>query len=234
MWPVNEADDGEDPPIPYFIATKRPSAPTCMILSRAEGVWVWDARGKRYLDCLSAYSAVDQATAIRNPGRYGGTGRQADIDLPGLPQRPTGPLYEQIVELTRSHKVPPMNSGAEVATRRRWLVAATFNCQKDFVCNRDEGRRYSRPIGSLRDDGVVPLICPTCQVFAGSLKVSCQRLLLLCMGLFSIFCSWQARPPAIRRHCRASHRPARLRRRSRCGRARPFTPLVPGPPRMFP
>ena len=39
----------------------------------------------------------------------------------------------------------------------------------------------------LRDDAVVPLICPTCQVFAGSLKTSCQRLLLLCMGLFSIF-----------------------------------------------
>jgi hypothetical protein len=59
------------------------------------------------------------------------------------------------------------------------------------VCNRDEGRRYSRPIGSLRDNGVVPLICPTCQVFAESLKVACQRLLLLCMGLFSIFCSWE-------------------------------------------
>jgi len=42
-----------------------------------------------------------------------------------------------------------------------------FQLSKDFVCNRDRGRRYSRPIGSLRDDGVVPLICPTCQVFAG-------------------------------------------------------------------
>jgi ornithine--oxo-acid transaminase len=34
--------------------------PRGMILSRDEGVWVWDAQGKRYLDCLSAYSAVDQ------------------------------------------------------------------------------------------------------------------------------------------------------------------------------
>jgi hypothetical protein len=36
------------------------------------------------------------------------------------------------------------------------------------------------------DDGVVPLICPTCQIFAGSLKASAA--LLLCMGLFSISC----------------------------------------------
>jgi ornithine--oxo-acid transaminase len=29
--------------------------PRGMILSRDEGVWVWDAQGKRYLDCISAY-----------------------------------------------------------------------------------------------------------------------------------------------------------------------------------
>jgi hypothetical protein len=42
----------------------------------------------------------------------------------------------------------------------------------------------------LRDGGTVPLICPTCQnVFAGSLKASmpATTMLLLCMGLFSIF-----------------------------------------------
>jgi ornithine--oxo-acid transaminase len=41
-----------------------------VILSRGEGVWVWDAQGKRYLDCLSAYSDGERGpTAIRNPGR---------------------------------------------------------------------------------------------------------------------------------------------------------------------
>ena len=34
--------------------------PLDVILSRGEGVWVWDTEGKRYLDCLSAYSAVNQ------------------------------------------------------------------------------------------------------------------------------------------------------------------------------
>ena len=34
--------------------------PLDVILSRGEGVWVWDVEGKKYLDCLSAYSAVNQ------------------------------------------------------------------------------------------------------------------------------------------------------------------------------
>jgi len=34
--------------------------PLDVVLSRGEGVWVWDVHGNRYLDCLSAYSAVNQ------------------------------------------------------------------------------------------------------------------------------------------------------------------------------
>jgi ornithine--oxo-acid transaminase len=34
--------------------------PLGVTLSRGEGVWVWDTEGNRYLDCLSAYSAVNQ------------------------------------------------------------------------------------------------------------------------------------------------------------------------------
>ena len=54
-----------NPPIPDFIATEarfgaRNYEPLGVILSRGEGVWVWDTQGNRYLDCLSAYSAVNQ------------------------------------------------------------------------------------------------------------------------------------------------------------------------------
>lgn len=35
-------------------------APIRVVLSRGEGVWVWDTEGNRYLDCLSAYSALNQ------------------------------------------------------------------------------------------------------------------------------------------------------------------------------
>ena len=34
--------------------------PLDVVLTRGEGVWVWDAEGRRYLDCLASYSAVNQ------------------------------------------------------------------------------------------------------------------------------------------------------------------------------
>src|SRR5258706_1964576 len=53
------------PPVTDFIATEarfgaQNYEPLGVILSRGEGVWVWDTQGNRYLDCLSAYSAVNQ------------------------------------------------------------------------------------------------------------------------------------------------------------------------------
>ena len=38
-------------------------APLPVVVARAEGVWVYDTEGRRYLDCLSAYSAVNQGHA---------------------------------------------------------------------------------------------------------------------------------------------------------------------------
>ena len=35
-------------------------APLDLVVERAEGVWIWDVDGKQYLDCISAYSAVNQ------------------------------------------------------------------------------------------------------------------------------------------------------------------------------
>ena len=37
--------------------------PLDVVIERAEGVWVYDVEGRRYLDCLSAYSAVNQGHA---------------------------------------------------------------------------------------------------------------------------------------------------------------------------
>jgi acetylornithine/succinyldiaminopimelate/putrescine aminotransferase len=56
MWPVDEVDDGEEPPVSDFIATEaRIGAhhyePLGVILSRGEGVWAWDAHWRRYLGC---------------------------------------------------------------------------------------------------------------------------------------------------------------------------------------
>jgi hypothetical protein len=56
MWPVDEVDDGAEPPVPDFIATEARIGAHYyellgVILSRGEGVWAWDAHRKRYVAC---------------------------------------------------------------------------------------------------------------------------------------------------------------------------------------
>ena len=100
--------------------------PLDVMLSRGEGVWVWDSAGTRYLDCLSAYSAVNQghchprilAAMVEQAGRLTLTSRAFRNDQLAL-------FYEEIAEATGSHKVLPMNSGAEavesaVKAVRKW------------------------------------------------------------------------------------------------------------------
>ncbi len=101
-------------------------APLDVVLCRGEGVWVWDIDGRRYLDCLSAYSAVNQghchpkirAAMVEQAGRLTLTSRAFRNDQLAL-------FYEEIAALTGSHKVLPMNSGAEavesaIKAVRKW------------------------------------------------------------------------------------------------------------------
>ncbi|MDB5392731.1 MAG: rocD [Rhodospirillales bacterium] len=100
--------------------------PLDVVLSRGQGVYVWDTDGKRYLDCLSAYSAVNQGhchprileALIDQAGRLSLTSRAFRNDQLPL-------FYEEICALTGSHKVLPMNSGAEavesaIKAVRKW------------------------------------------------------------------------------------------------------------------
>ncbi|MBR0905162.1 ornithine--oxo-acid transaminase [Bradyrhizobium liaoningense] len=100
--------------------------PIGVVLSRGEGVWVWDTDGNRYLDCLSAYSAVSQghchpkilAAMVKQAHRLTLTSRAFHNDQLAL-------FYEEIAALTGSHKVLPMNSGAEavesaIKSVRKW------------------------------------------------------------------------------------------------------------------
>ncbi|OPY97586.1 ornithine--oxo-acid transaminase [Bradyrhizobium sacchari] len=114
-----------------FIATEarfgaQNYAPIGVVLSRGEGVWVWDTDGNRYLDCLSAYSAVSQghchpkilAAMVEQAHRLTLTSRAFHNDQLAL-------FYEEIAALTGSHKVLPMNSGAEavesaIKAVRKW------------------------------------------------------------------------------------------------------------------
>jgi len=88
--------------------------PLNVVLNRGEGVWVWDVDGNKYLDCLSAYSAVNQGhchpkileALVEQAGKLALTSRAFRNDQ-------LAPFYEEICALTNSHKVLPMNSGAE-------------------------------------------------------------------------------------------------------------------------
>src|SRR5271155_4257787 len=88
--------------------------PFDVVLARGLGVWLWDIDGRRYLDCLSAYSAVNQGhchpkireAMIRQASRLTLTSRAFRNDQ-------LAPFYEELCALTHSHKALPMNSGAE-------------------------------------------------------------------------------------------------------------------------
>jgi ornithine--oxo-acid transaminase len=100
--------------------------PLDVVIERAEGVWVWDIEGKRYLDCLAAYSAVNQGhchpkilEALKlQAGKATLTSRAFRNDQLGL-------LYKELHDLTGFEMALPMNSGAEavetaVKTARKW------------------------------------------------------------------------------------------------------------------
>ena len=100
--------------------------PLDVVLARGRGVYVWDVEGKRYLDCLSSYSAVNQghchpkilAAMQEQAAKLTITSRAFRNDQLPL-------FYRELCALTHSHKVLPMNSGAEAVetalkVARKW------------------------------------------------------------------------------------------------------------------
>ena len=100
--------------------------PLDVVIERAEGVWVYDVEGKRYLDCLAAYSAVNQghchpkllqtlAEQARKVTLTSRAFRNAQLPL----------LYKDLHSLTGMDMSLPMNSGAEavetaIKAARKW------------------------------------------------------------------------------------------------------------------
>ena len=100
--------------------------PLDVVIARAEGVWVYDVDGKRYLDCLAAYSAVNQGhchpailrAMLDQAHRVTLTSRAFRNDQLPL-------LYKELHDLTGYGVALPMNSGAEavetaVKAARKW------------------------------------------------------------------------------------------------------------------
>ncbi len=100
--------------------------PLDLVIDHAEGAWVTDVEGKRYLDCLSSYSAVNQghchprilATLVQQASRVTLTSRAFRNDQ-------LGPFCEELAQLCGMEMVLPMNTGAEavetaIKAARRW------------------------------------------------------------------------------------------------------------------
>ena len=88
--------------------------PLDVVLTRGEGVWVWDVDGKKYLDCLSAYSAVNQGHCHpRIANVVAEQARRLTLTSRAFRNDQLGLFYQKLVEISGMPKVLPMNSGAE-------------------------------------------------------------------------------------------------------------------------
>jgi ornithine--oxo-acid transaminase len=121
--------------------------PLDVVLTRGEGVWVYDVEGNRYLDCLSAYSALNQghvhpkilSTMLAQVEQLTLTSRAFRNDQLPL-------FYKELSELTGYEMALPMNSGAEavetaIKLARKWAYqvkgvprykAEIITCENNF------------------------------------------------------------------------------------------------------
>lgn len=127
--------------------------PLDVVISRGEGVWVYDVEGNRYLDCLSAYSAVNQGhvhpkilqAMIDQASRIPLTSRAFRNDQLPL-------MYKELCELTGYDMALPMNSGAEAVETalklaRKWAYRVKgvpkYQAEIITVANNFHGRTIS-------------------------------------------------------------------------------------------
>ncbi|MDP4084874.1 MAG: ornithine--oxo-acid transaminase [Bacillota bacterium] len=100
--------------------------PLPIVIAKAEGVWVESPEGLKYMDMLSAYSAVNQGHC--HPKIIQALKDQADrvtLTSRAFHNDQLGPWYEKICKLTKKNMALPMNTGAEAVetafkAARRW------------------------------------------------------------------------------------------------------------------
>jgi len=124
--------------------------PLDVVIEKAAGVWVYDVDGKKYLDCLAAYSAVNQGHC--HPRIIKALKSQADkVTLTSRAfrndQLPL--LYKELSEMTGYEMILPMNSGAEAVetalkAARKWgynVKKIKENSAEIITCNNNFGGR---------------------------------------------------------------------------------------------
>lgn len=127
--------------------------PLPLVLSRGEGIWVWDADGNKYLDCLSAYSAVNQGHC--HPKIIKALTDQASkmtLTSRAFHNDQMGKFLEKLCQITEMDMALPMNTGAEavetaIKAVRKWgyEVKGVEENKADIICFRDNfhGRTMS-------------------------------------------------------------------------------------------
>ncbi|MDX2494895.1 MAG: aminotransferase class III-fold pyridoxal phosphate-dependent enzyme, partial [Desulfuromusa sp.] len=135
--------------------------PLDVVLNRGEGIWVWDVDDNKYMDCLSAYSAVNQGhchpkirqAMVEQSEKLTLTSRAFRNDQ-------LAPFYKELCELTNSHKVLPMNSGVEavetaIKCARKWgyeTKGVEQNKAEIIVCENNFHGRTLAVVGFSTDD----------------------------------------------------------------------------------
>jgi ornithine--oxo-acid transaminase len=136
--------------------------PLDVVLSRGEGVWVYDVEGNRYLDCLSAYSALNQGhchprirdAAVSQMHRLTISSRAFRNDQ-------MGPFLEKLCRLTGYEMALPMNSGAEgvetaIKAARKWgyvVKGIADNEAEIIVCQGNFHGRTTTIVGFSSQEG---------------------------------------------------------------------------------
>ncbi len=144
--------------------------PLPVVISRAERIWVEDPEGNRYMDMLSAYSALNQGH--RHPRIIQALKDQADkvtLTSRAFHSDQLGPFYEKLAKLTNKDMILPMNTGAEavetaIKAVRRWAYdvkgvpdnqAEIIVCTNNFhgrtttVISMSSAEEYKRGFGPL-------------------------------------------------------------------------------------
>ncbi|MBP8297828.1 MAG: ornithine--oxo-acid transaminase [Burkholderiales bacterium] len=130
--------------------------PLPVVLARGEGVWLWDDAGRRYLDMMSAYSAVSFGHAnpvllhalTEQAGRLAVTSRAFHTDR-------LGPFLARICEVTGLDQALPMNTGAEavetaIKAARKWayqVKGVPRDRAEIIVCNGNFAGRTTTIVG---------------------------------------------------------------------------------------
>lgn len=144
--------------------------PLPIVISKAEGIWVEDADGNRYMDMLSAYSALNHGH--RHPKLINALKEQADLvtlSSRAFHNDKLGLFYEKVAKLTGKELVLPMNTGAEavetaIKAVRRWAYdvkkvpdnqAEIIVCEENFhgrtiaAISLSSNEEYQRGFGPL-------------------------------------------------------------------------------------